>query len=116
MVILDENARMHELTTLMAISSFPTAELVILLGDPNQLKPHISSYGAEELASLFDAQVVLSCINRLVQAGVTTPGLNHNHRQYAGLWKEPSFWFYNNKMVPGIDEQFPPSALTALRA
>ncbi|KAI0853666.1 hypothetical protein F5Y00DRAFT_269093 [Daldinia vernicosa] len=41
LVVMDENARMRELTTAMCISSLFAVKLFILLGDPQQLLPFI---------------------------------------------------------------------------
>ncbi|KAI0852119.1 AAA domain-containing protein [Daldinia vernicosa] len=112
LVIMDENARMRELTTIMCIASFPTAKLFMLLGDPRQLTPFTSSTPGEMKAP-FDPQISISCLDRLFRAGVSFKGLVHNHRQYANLQQEPSTWFYKGSMQSSIAkaDRFPPSVI-----
>ncbi|KAI1652000.1 AAA domain-containing protein [Daldinia loculata] len=112
LVVLDDNARMREITTVMCIASFPTAKLFVLLGDPRQLTPFTSS-SPGDMTAPFDSQVKISCLDRLYRAGVSFKGLVHNHRQYADLQKEPSVWFYNGIMKSSIGraDRFPPSVV-----
>lgn len=107
LVIVDENSRMRELTSIMCISSFPTAEMFMLLGDPHQLVPYVSS-NPNKMTAPFDPQLNVSCLERMQRAGVAFDGLLHNHRQYGNLSKDPSRWFYDKTMRSAIKEQFPP--------
>lgn len=112
LVIMDENSRMRELTTIMSISSFPTAKLFMLLGDPRQLPPFVTP-GTNERAPFsqtepFDSQLNVSTLQRMHRAGVAFHGFLYNHRQYGNLHRDPSWWFYNGTMVSEIKEHFPP--------
>ncbi|KAI0846041.1 hypothetical protein F5Y00DRAFT_272304 [Daldinia vernicosa] len=106
LVIMDENARTRELTTIMAISSFPSAKLFMLLGDPQQHAP--VTYHREDTPEAFDKQIGLSCLERVKRGGAALPALLYNHRQYGYLQKKPSAWFYDNLMKSGVKGHFPP--------
>ncbi|KAI6081222.1 P-loop containing nucleoside triphosphate hydrolase protein [Hypoxylon rubiginosum] len=108
LVILDENSFMCESTTLMCLSSFPSAKMFMLLGDPSQTRPIVSTIGPNEQPDApFEPQLKMSCLERLVRGGVALPGLYHNHRQWAKLHKQPSDWFYDKRMVSGIKSPYP---------
>ncbi|KAI0115412.1 hypothetical protein F4814DRAFT_460121 [Daldinia grandis] len=107
LVIMDQNACMRELTTIMAISSFPSAKLFMLLGDPQQHVPATNYHFGTSQA--FDNQISLSCLDRIKRGGAALPGLFYNHRQYGYLQGKPSAWFYDDLMKSGIKGHFPPA-------
>ncbi|KAI2785080.1 AAA domain-containing protein [Daldinia loculata] len=106
LVIMDENTRTRELTTIMAISSFPSAKLFMLLGDPQQILP-ATNYRSDA-PQAFDKQIGLSCLDRIKRGGAALPGLLYNHRQHGDLQKNPSDWFYESLMKSGVEGHFPP--------
>ncbi|KAI1661834.1 AAA domain-containing protein [Daldinia decipiens] len=107
LVIVGENAGMRELTTIMAISSFPSAKLFMLLGDPWQHVP-VTNY-RRDAPEAFDNQTGLSCLGRIKRGGAALPWLLYNHRQHGDLQESPSAWFYNDLMKSGVKDRYPPS-------
>ncbi|KAF3064446.1 hypothetical protein GL218_01357 [Daldinia childiae] len=107
LVIMDENTRSREMTTIMTISSFPSAKLFMLLGDPHQQVPVVNR--RKDTLVAFDNQIGLSCLDRIKRAGAALPGLFYNHRQYGCLQEMTSELFYENLMKSSIQDHFPPS-------
>ncbi|RYP16087.1 hypothetical protein DL765_005345 [Monosporascus sp. GIB2] len=116
LVIQDENARSHESTTVMILTSFPSAQFFILVGDTRQLRPIVKSqklmYRKNAMKAPFAPQRLMSMLERLkLGRALVGRGLWDNHRQYAELANLPNKLFYGNKMKMG-NKQWPEFALT----
>ncbi|RYP60668.1 hypothetical protein DL769_008028 [Monosporascus sp. CRB-8-3] len=117
LVIQDDNARSHESTTVMMLTSFPSAQFFILVGDTRQLRPIVNSqeamYKKDAMIAPFAPQRLISMLERLkLGRALIGRGLWYNHRQYAELANLPNKLFYGNKMKMGNKEQWPEFALT----
>ncbi|TPX13979.1 uncharacterized protein E0L32_005679 [Thyridium curvatum] len=111
LVILDEAARMRELTTLIPIAWFAPA-LWLVLGDPFQLLPYITGEMHPEAQNPMLHQLQLSTMTRAVESGNIDSYLVINHRAKGGLHTLPSQLIYNDNMtvsVEGTAGMFPDS-------
>ncbi|RYP41211.1 hypothetical protein DL769_011623 [Monosporascus sp. CRB-8-3] len=112
LVIMDEQARQREITTIMTLTSFPSMEAAILVGDVAQPGPVVKTEktgkdGREGFVAPFAGQLKLSLLERADRSGAACRGLTINHRSYGNLSELPSRQFYDDKMTTGNEEQWP---------
>ncbi|RYP52155.1 hypothetical protein DL768_002597 [Monosporascus sp. mg162] len=112
LVIMDEQARQREITTIMTLTSFPSVEAAVLVGDIAQPGPVVKTEktgidGREGFVAPFAGQLKLSLLERADRSGAACRGLTINHRSYGNLSKLPSRQFYDDKMTAGNEEQWP---------
>ncbi|RYP24858.1 hypothetical protein DL767_008550 [Monosporascus sp. MG133] len=112
LIIMDEQARQREITTIMTLTSFPSVEAAVLVGDIAQRGPVVKTEktgidGREGFVAPFAGQIKLSLLERADRSGAACRGLTVNHRSYGNLSKLPSRQFYDGKMTMGNEEQWP---------
>lgn len=116
LIFVDEAPHARELTTLIAIAFFSPLAW-ILTGDVHQTRPFVKS-GDRRVADReglkfnpFAEQLRISTMARAAAAGVTNARLLVNKRGYAQLHRLPSKMFYNDEMISGYGNEYPPSVL-----
>ena len=103
LVVIDENARMRELSTLIPIAWY-NPKVWVILGDPRQLKPHVSL--DVDGNNMFRPSLETSILSRATEAGAVSGHLSVNFRQYGDLVDIPSRLCYLGEMVDAHEEQY----------
>ncbi|RYP06256.1 hypothetical protein DL764_003270 [Monosporascus ibericus] len=96
----------------MTLTSFPSVEVAVLVGDIAQPGPVVKTEktgidGREGFVAPFAGQLKLSLLEGADRSGTACRGLTINHRSYGNLSKFPSRQFYDGKMTSGNEEQWP---------
>ncbi|KAF4460237.1 Nonsense-mediated mRNA decay 1 [Fusarium albosuccineum] len=100
LVLVDEAATMHELTTLIPIAFF-NPHAWILTGDVAQKPPHLTiehDQPGQITSNPYADQLTLSTLGRAVEAGATRAYLLVNQRAFGNSADPASALFYHNSM------------------
>ena len=103
LVMIDENARMRELSTLILVAWYSPKAWVIL-GDPNQPKPHLAI--DIERTNPFRESLGTSTLSRAVAGGAVKNQLALNYRQYGDLIALPSKLCYLGEMKSSHNKRY----------
>jgi hypothetical protein len=107
LIMVDESARMRELSSLITLAWWgPVAW--IFVGDDRQLRPHVALDVDE--TNPFQPALRTSLLARAIRAGAVNIHLNFNHRQYGSLSELPSEMCYLGQMVPAVVPRFSEAA------
>jgi regulator of nonsense transcripts 1 len=111
-ILIDECAQMLELEALLAINKGSENCRIILVGDPQQLQPSVTSEKAKNLKysrSLFERLV--NGIDMLEHPLFEKQFLNIQYRMYPSIAEFPSIQFYNSKLKNGNNTLYLPQNL-----
>lgn len=116
LVIFDEAARARELSTLVAIAKFPSAEAWLFTGTVEMTKPYVGSYGNPKLWNPCAEQLRASMIERSVRVTPDMLRLSLNHQAYGNLHNLSSDLFWGGQIESALpsSERFPPSTMHLL--
>lgn len=116
LVIFDEAARARELSTLVAIANFPSAEAWLFTGTAEMTKPYVASYGNPNLWNACTEQLRTSMIERCFHALPDMHRLSLNHQAYGDLHILSSDLFWGGQIQSALpsSERFPPSTVHLL--
>jgi hypothetical protein len=103
LVIIDENARMRELSTLIPIAWY-SPKAWIILGYPRQLKPHVAL--DKDRKNMFRSSLETSILSRATEAGAVSGHFSVNFRQFGNLVKLPSDLCYLGEMRGLLTQQY----------
>lgn len=104
LVIFDEAARARELSTLVLISCFPSAEAWLFTGTCELSRPYVGSYGKKKLWNPCKEQLRTPMMERAQQVIPNMQWLSLNHRTYGNLQDLPSNLFWDGKIKSAIPE------------
>lgn len=116
LVIFDDAARARELSTLVAIAHFPSAEAWLFTGTCEMTQPYVGSYENPNLWNPCAQQLKTSMMERRMHVLPDVHRLSLNHQAYGNLHHLSSDLFWNGKIqsaFPDI-ERFPPSTMHLL--
>lgn len=116
LVIFDEAARARELSTLVAIANFPSAEAWLFTGTVEMTRPYVASYGNTNLYNPCTEQLRTSMIERCFHVLPDMHRLSLNHQAYGDLHILSSDLFWGGQIESAIpsSERFPPSTVHLL--
>lgn len=116
LVIFDDAARARELSTLVSIAHFPSAEAWIFTGTVEMSKPYVGSYGNPKLWNPCAEQLRASMLERSLHVTPDMPRLSLNHQAYGNLHDLSSdlFWAGQIESTLPSSERFPPSTMHLL--
>lgn len=116
LVIFDEAARARELSTLVAIAHFPSAEAWLFTGTVEMTKPYVASYGNPNLWNPCTEQLRTSMIERCFHALPDMHRLSLNHQAYGNLHILSSDLFWGGQIQSALpsSERFPQSTIHLL--
>lgn len=104
LVIFDEAARARELSTLVLISCFPSAEAWLFTGTCELSKPYVGSYGNRQLWNPCREQLRTPMMERAQHVVPDMQWLSLNHQTYGNLQNLPSSLFWDGKIKSAIPE------------
>lgn len=115
-VIFDDAAGARELSTLVAIAHFPSAEAWLFTGTFQMRKPHVGSYGNPKLWNPCADQLRHSMLERCCHAVPDMHRLSLNHQAYGDLHHLPSDLFWGGEIQSAFldSERFPASTMHLL--
>lgn len=116
LVIFDDAACARELSTLVAIAHFPSAEAWLFTGTCAMKKPYVASHGNPKLWNPCADQLRTSMMERCLHAIPDMPSLAMNHQAYGDLHTLSSDLFWDGQIESALpsNERFPPSTLHLL--
>lgn len=115
LVIFDEAARARELSTLVLISCFPSAEAWLFTGTCELSKPYVGSHGDRDLWNPCKEQLRTSMMERAEQVMPDVQWLALNHQTCGNLQDLPSKLFWDGRIRSAIPERFPGPTLHLLQ-
>jgi hypothetical protein len=83
LLVMDDTARTREITTVGTMVCFPDVVLMMLVGDPRQLRPF--TLFEPQIQLPFHSQLQVSLLERIVDSGKVSVALHTCHRQFADL-------------------------------
>lgn len=104
LVIFDEAARARELSTLVLISCFPSAEAWLFTGTCELSRPYVGSYGKKKLWNPCKEQLRTPMMERAQYAIPDMQWLSLNHQAYGNLQDLPSNLFWDGKIKSAIPQ------------
>lgn len=107
LVIFDEASRARELSTLVPISCFPSAEAWLFTGTCELSKPYVGSYGNRGLWNPCQQQLRTSMMERAQHVVLDMQWLSLNYQTYGNLQELPSKLFWDGRIRSAIPEPFP---------
>lgn len=116
LVIFDEAARARELSTLVAIAKFPSAEAWLFTGTIEMTKPYVGSYGNRNLWNPCAEQLRTGMLERCLNVTPDMPRLSLNHQAYGNLHNLSSDLFWSGQIQSALpsSDRFPPSTMHLL--
>ncbi|KAJ0116673.1 hypothetical protein J7T55_009823 [Diaporthe amygdali] len=116
LVIFDDAARARELSTLVAIANFPSAQAWLFTGTCETTKPYVGSYGKRDLWNPCVHQLRTSMIERRLNVTSDTHSLSLNHQTRGDIHFLSSDIFWDGQIQSAFEkhERFPPSTLHLL--
>lgn len=116
LVIFDDAACARELSTLVAIAHFPSAEAWLFTGTCEMRKPHVGSFGNPKLWNPCADQLRHSMMERCCHAVPDMHRLSLNHQAYGNLHHLLSDLFWGGEIQSAFldSERFPASTMHLL--
>lgn len=116
LVIFDDAARARELSTLVAIAHFPSAEAWLFTGTCEMTQPYVASCGNPRLWNPCCDQLKTSLMARRMHVLPDMHRLSLNYQAYGDLHHLSSDLFWDGKIQSAFpeSERFPPSTIHLL--
>lgn len=116
LVIYDDAARARELSTLVAIANFPSAEAWLFTGTVEMTRPYVSSWGVPNFWNPWAVQLRTSLMERYLSVTPNALRLSLNHQAHGDLHILSSDLFWGGKIQSALpsSERSPPSTMHLL--
>lgn len=115
-VIFSCASRARELSSLVAVANFPSAEAWLFFGTVETTKPFVTSYGNRSLWNPCGDQLRTSMMERHLHVSPDAHRLKLNHQAYGDLHALSSHLFFDGQLDSALpsSQRFPPSTLHLL--